>query len=243
MRQRARGQGKRSRGGRRRGRLLRWLLVLALLLPVLSALPVLLLRFVDPPTSAFMLAERWSAEGEDRPDYRWRPVDQISPQLMLAVVAAEDQRFPEHHGFDVDAIRQALAEREAGERQRGASTISQQVAKNLFLWSRPSWLSKGLEAWFTVLIEALWAKQRILEIYVNIAEFGPATYGAEAAAQRYFGKPAADLQPGEAALMAAVLPSPKRYSVAAPGPHVRERQQWILRQMQQLGGVGYVERM
>jgi monofunctional biosynthetic peptidoglycan transglycosylase len=217
----------------------RWgrrLLLSAVLAVAFTVLQVLVLRWVDPPTSAFMLAHRGPLR------YEWRDLSAISPELPIAVVAAEDQKFPSHGGFDVDAIREAIDEREAGEDSRGASTISQQVAKNLFLWSGRNWLRKGLEAWYTVLIEALWPKARILEVYVNVAEFGDGVYGAEAAASEYFGTPAARLTPAQSALLAAVLPNPSRLRVASPSAYVRGRQAWIQRQVRQLGGPGYLQR-
>lgn len=209
----------------RRRRTGRWLLLLALGLPLFTLLQVLALRWIDPPTSAFMLAHRGPVQ------YEWRDLADISRELPIAVVAAEDQKFPHHDGFDVDAIRQALDEAEAGERARGASTISQQVAKNLFLWPGGGYVRKGIEAGFTVLIEKLWSKERILEVYLNIAEFGPGIYGVEAASQAFFKKPAAKLQPFEAARLAAVLPSPRRWRAASPGPYVQARAGWIQRQM------------
>ncbi len=218
---------------RRRG------LALALLLVLLAAgIPTLLLlpwRWIPPPTSAFML--RSAAEGLEV-EQKWVAWQEISPQLALAVVAAEDQRFPLHRGFDVESIRSALDE-ERG-RRRGASTISQQVVKNLFLWPERSWLRKGIEAHLTLFVEMLWPKRRILEVYLNLAEFGPGVYGAEAASQRYFGKQAADLSQRQAALLAAVLPNPRRYSATAPSGYVRKRAEWIERQMRQLGGSSYL---
>jgi monofunctional glycosyltransferase len=163
------------------------------------------------------------------------------PAAGLAVIASEDQRFPEHGGFDFKQIEKAMDEAERGGRARGASTISQQVAKNLFLWNGRSYLRKGLEAWYTVLIEALWSKRRILEVYVNIAEFGRGVYGAEAAAQAFFRKPAARLGRGEAARLAAVLPSPKRMRADNPSAYVLRRQAEIERQMQALGGPAYLK--
>jgi len=235
--------GRRRGGGWRRwaGRLAWGLPLLALLA---SVLPVLLLRWVDPPTSAFMLARQFEAWSGGQSDfvlrYRWVDWDALSPQLPIALVAAEDQRFPEHSGFDLRAIDQALADNARGGRMRGASTISQQVAKNLFLWDGRSWLRKGVEAWYTLLVEALWPKRRILEVYANIAEFGDGLYGAEAAAQAYFRKPAQRLTAMESARLAAVLPSPKRYSVAAPGPYVQRRAAWIARQARNLDGPAYL---
>jgi monofunctional biosynthetic peptidoglycan transglycosylase len=226
---------------RRWGRRLLLLFAAGLLL---SATPVLLLRWVDPPTSAFMLARRWDAAQADTTgfalDYRWVDATTISPQLPIALVAAEDQKFPTHRGFDVEVIRDALEEHETGTGGRGASTISQQVAKNLFLWSGRSWLRKGLEAWYTVLIEACWPKARTLEVYANIAEFGDGIYGAEAAAQRFFGKSAQQLDAVESARLAAVLPNPRRFHADAPSAYVLRRQAWIQRQVAQLGGPAYL---
>lgn len=163
--------------------------------------------------------------------------------MKLAVIASEDQKFPEHEGFDFESINQALEDRERGRRVRGASTISQQVAKNMFLWPRQSWFRKGLEAYFTLLIEVLWPKQRILEVYLNIAEFGKGIYGVGAASQVFFGKPAAQLNSYDAALLAAVLPSPRRMRVNAPSPYVRSRQEWIVAQMQRMGSEGALKKM
>jgi monofunctional biosynthetic peptidoglycan transglycosylase len=161
--------------------------------------------------------------------------------MSAAVIASEDQTFPEHNGFDWKAIQKALNHNERSTRTKGASTLTQQTAKNLFLWSRRSWVRKGFEAYFTLLMETCWNKRRILETYLNIVEFGDGIYGVEAAAQHYFGKSAAKLNSSEAALLAAILPNPHRYSVKAPGPFVRDRQQWILQQIQQMGGVSFVK--
>ncbi|MTH45665.1 monofunctional biosynthetic peptidoglycan transglycosylase [Intestinirhabdus alba] len=171
----------------------------------------------------------------------WVGADDISPWMGLAVIAAEDQHFPNHWGFDVAAIEKALVHNERSEgRIRGASTLSQQTVKNLFLWSGRSWLRKGLEAGLTLGVEAVWSKKRILTVYLNIAEFGNGVFGVEAAAQRYFHKSARELTPPEAALLAAVLPSPLRFKAAAPSGYVRSRQAWILRQMRQLGGKSFL---
>ena len=207
---------------------------------------VLLLRWIDPPTSAFMLDRRLDAlvarEKGFRLDYRWRDWGRISSTLPISLVAAEDQKFPDHNGFDFQAIDKALASNKRGRKVRGASTISQQVAKNLFLWSGRSYLRKGLEAWYTVLVETLWPKRRILEVYANIAEFGDGVYGAEAAAQRFFGKPASSLTAAESARLAAVLPSPRRYSAKNPGPYEQRRARWIQRQVGRLGGASYIDK-
>ncbi|XXD07910.1 monofunctional biosynthetic peptidoglycan transglycosylase [Klebsiella sp. R445] len=171
----------------------------------------------------------------------WVSMDAISPWMGLAVIASEDQKFPEHWGFDVSAIEKALAHNQRQEnRVRGASTLSQQTAKNLFLWDGRSWLRKGLEAGLTVGIETVWSKKRILTVYLNIAEFGEGTFGVEAASQRFFHKPASKLTASEAALLAAVLPNPIRFRADAPSGYIRSRQAWILRQMRQLGGEGFM---
>jgi monofunctional biosynthetic peptidoglycan transglycosylase len=212
-----------------------------------TVLAVVALRWIDPPFTAFMIADRVSALVTRPPgydfEYEWRDWEHISKNAAIAVVAAEDQKFPEHRGFDFKQIDKALADRERGRRVRGASTISQQVAKNLFLWRGQSWLRKGIEAGITVLIEAAWSKQRILEMYLNIAEFGRGTYGVQAASQRYFDKDAARLSQSEAALLAAVLPAPTRYKADAPSNYVRRRQAWIQRQIASLGGSSYISDM
>ncbi len=215
---------------------------------LLSITQVLLLRWVDPRASAFMVNARIASwfDGDARPlhlQYEWRDYARISPQLALAVVASEDQRLLEHHGFDFNQIQKALDEADRGGRSRGASTITQQVAKNLFLWKGRSWIRKGMEAWYTVLIEALWSKRRILEVYLNIAQFGRGVYGAEAAAQTFFGKPALRLTRAEGARLAAVLPNPEARRANAPGSYVLQRQQEIERQMTALGGTQYLARL
>jgi monofunctional glycosyltransferase len=226
-------QRPRPRPASRRRRLLWRLLLTVLVAPVLA---VVALRWLDPPGSAFILAERL-AGGSPRQDFV--PIERISPQLAIAVVAAEDQKFPEHAGFDLEAIAEVVDS--PGAPARGASTLSQQVAKNLFLWRERSWLRKGLEAGLTVLVEAAWPKRRILEVYLNVAEFGPGVYGAEAAARAYFGKPAAALTAREAALLAAVLPNPRVLRVDRPSAYVHRRADWIQRQVRQLGGPAWLE--
>ena len=207
---------------------------------VASVVAVALLRWINPPYSAFMAQTQFAAWAKHDRTYvfrhRWVDLNQISPNLPLAVVASEDQKFPEHWGFDVEAIEKAYEMNQHSHRVHGASTISQQVAKNLFLWSGRSYFRKGLEAYFTLLIEACWPKRRILEIYLNIAEFGYGVYGAEAAAQRFFHVPAAKLSRSDAAVLAAVLPNPERLIAAAPSAYVQQRRDWILGQMQALGG-------
>ena len=227
---------KRTRGRR----LLRWALLALLAWCAGSVLAVALLRFVPPVASAVMLGDWIGGDRGFTLHYRWTPWEQVAPALPIALVAAEDQKFPEHHGFDLAAIQSALADADDGERLRGASTISQQVAKNLFLWNGRSFVRKGLEAYFTVLIEALWPKRRILEMYMNVAEFGPGIYGVSAASERYFHTTPARLSASQAALLAAVLPNPARLHVDRPSAYVKRRAAWIQRQARQLGGAGYL---
>jgi monofunctional biosynthetic peptidoglycan transglycosylase len=232
---------------RRKGRLrrvLRGVLLAATAWLAMTVAAVVALRWIDPPFTSFQVQGRLAALFSRDPCYRfayeWRDWEQISKNAALAVVAAEDQAFPRHHGFDFKQIDKALEDRERGRRVRGASTISQQVAKNLFLWPGQSWFRKGLEAGITLLIELAWPKQRILEVYLNVAEFGCGTWGVQAASERFFRKDATRLTRSEAALLAAVLPAPKRFRVDAPTGYVRQRQAWIQRQMAALGGTAYV---
>jgi monofunctional biosynthetic peptidoglycan transglycosylase len=228
----------------RRRRWRRWLIGVPLALLALTVMQVLALRFIDPPFSSFMAIRQFEAWGEGDFGFRiahdWRDLEDMSANVPVALVAAEDQNFAKHFGFDLKAIETARKNNARGRKVRGGSTISQQTAKNLFLWSGRSWVRKGIEAWYTLLIEALWPKRRILEVYANVAEFGDGVYGAQAAARTYFGRDASRLGPAQAARLAAVLPSPKRYSVARPGPYVQRRSRAIQRQMRQIGGASYL---
>jgi monofunctional biosynthetic peptidoglycan transglycosylase len=224
---------KRRTWKRRIGRLLLDIGLLALLLGVVLVLPW---RWIDPPTTAFIARERIDRAGPVH--YRWRSWGEISPHLAIAVVAAEDQKFPVHHGFDFESISKAVRDRVR--RPRGASTISQQVAKNLFLWRERSLLRKGLEAYLTLFVEGCWPKRRILEVYLNVAQFGPGVFGAGAASELLLGKSAADLTPGDAALLAAVLPSPRRMSPRHPSRYVLERAAEIEEEVRSLGGTRYL---
>jgi len=214
---------------------------------LLSSGSVLILRWLTPPTSAFMLQNRVKAWKEGRSDfkliYQWTDWERISPQAAIAVVAAEDQKFPDHYGFDRKAIETAWDEMNREKRQRGASTISQQVAKNLFLWPGRSFVRKGLEAYFTVLIELFWPKRRILEMYLNICELGDGVYGVAPAAKVFFKSQPASLSLPQAALLAAVLPNPKKFRVDHPSAYITMRQGWIMKQTQKLGGTSYLKRM
>ena len=208
-------------------RIARWFLVrAAIVVLALSVALVLPLRFVPAPTSSFMLMHQARVAGA-RIEFRWVPRGEISQHAARAVLAAEDPDFFHHRGFDFAGIRDALAESLPDSPTRGASTISQQLAKNLYLWPDRSWLRKGIEAWMTLWLELLLPKERILETYLNVAQFGPAIYGIEAASRNYFDKPAAALTAEESALLAAVLPGPVRYRVGNPWAFVRERQAWV----------------
>lgn len=212
-----------------------------------SILLVVLLRWVPPPTSAFMVASRVGAMADGNfaysNAYDWEPLERISPHAAMAAIAAEDQQFPFHAGFDFESIRKAVQHNAQSSRKRGASTISQQVAKNLFLWSGRSWVRKGLEVYFTVLIEALWPKERILEVYLNIAEFGRGTYGVQAAAKKFFKKDASRLTRREAATLAAVLPNPKRFRADRPSNYIQRRRETIMAQMRALGGPTFLKQL
>ncbi|MCP3985572.1 MAG: monofunctional biosynthetic peptidoglycan transglycosylase [bacterium] len=197
-------------------------------------------RWIPPPTSAYMLRAHKDTPG-GRIEQRWVPWEEISPHVAVAVLAAEDQRFPIHHGFDWRAIGDAIQD-DSG-RLRGASTLSQQLAKNLYLWPARSWLRKALEAVLTTCLEATWPKKRILEVYLNVAEFGPGVFGVEAAANRYFGTSAAQLNPRQAALLAAVLPSPKQLSAASPSIYVRTRAGGIHEAVRKLGGTPFLKQI
>jgi monofunctional biosynthetic peptidoglycan transglycosylase len=211
-----------------------------------SALLVLVLRWVPPPGTALMVERKIESWVDGKPidlERSWRPWSELPDDLKIAVIAGEDQKFAEHWGFDVAAIRAALAHNQQGGSLRGASTLSQQVAKNLFLWSGRSWLRKGIELWFTGLIELLWPKQRILEVYLNSAEWGNGVFGAEAAARHHFNVGAPYLSTLQASQLAAVLPNPRHWSASRPNAHVSRRAAWIRQQMRQLGGSHYLSRL
>jgi monofunctional biosynthetic peptidoglycan transglycosylase len=224
----------------RRRRWLKAAAVAALLFVAASVLLVLPLVAVDPPTTAFMLQDD---SGREPLLHDWVDWDGLGTAMPLAVVASEDQRFADHHGLDFEAIRRAFNELDSRGSLRGASTLSQQTMKNLYLWPGRSYLRKGLEAWLTVVAEACLSKQRILEIYLNVAEFGRGIYGVGAASRHYFGKPPAALNDWEAALLAAVLPNPRRLAVRDPSEQVRKRQRWIIGQMDRLRREGWITRI
>ncbi|WP_339408957.1 monofunctional biosynthetic peptidoglycan transglycosylase [Pseudomonas sp. EA_35y_Pfl2_R5] len=224
----------------------RRLLKLLLWLMLASVLLVLLFRWVPPPGTALMAERKIESWVDDKPinlQRSWRPWSELPDDLKMAVIAGEDQKFAEHWGFDVAAIQAALEHNQQGGSLRGASTLSQQVAKNLFLWSGRSWLRKGFEVWFTGLIELLWPKQRILEVYLNSVEWGDGVFGAEAAARHHFKVGAPYLSRQQSSLLAAVLPNPREWSASRPSAHISRRASWIRQQMWQLGGSHYLNRL
>ena len=215
-------------------RILRTLLAIGLWFLVVSVLWVVLLGFVDPPVTRIMVLQ---AKEQGRLERTIVPLSSMARVLPLAVIASEDQRFMLHNGFSWDAIQRAVESNKKGKRVKGASTISQQTAKNVFLWPGRTWLRKGLEVWFTVLIETFWTKERILEVYLNVVELGKGVFGAEAAAQHCYGVPAKQLSKERAAMLAVALPAPRRYDCRKPGGYMQGRQQWVLRQMRNVGDV------
>lgn len=221
-----------------------WLKRVLILISCLWIAGIVIFAFLPVPFSAVMVERQVSAWLTGDFGYvahsDWVSMDEIASPMALAVMAAEDQKFPEHWGFDVDAIQSVLDRDKEGSKMRGASTLSQQTAKNLFLWDGRNWIRKGLEAGLTVGIETVWTKRRILTVYLNIVEFGDGVFGVEQAAQHFFHKPASKLTASQAALLAAVLPNPHLFKVNAPSAYVMRRQQWILRQMSQLGGESFL---
>lgn len=233
--------GRRKAGHDSRAR--RWLrrLGLAALVFVATSFALVLpLNWIDPPTTAFMLAD---GSGREPILHEWVDWEEMGRTVALAAVAAEDQRFADHFGLDFVAIRRAVSEQDERGYLRGASTISQQTVKNLYLWSGRSFVRKGLEAWLTLVAEVSLSKRRILEIYLNVAEFGPGIYGVGAASRHYFGRAPAALSEAQAAMLVSVLPSPRRLSVTEPSAYLRERQVWIRSQMQRLEREAWLRRI
>jgi monofunctional glycosyltransferase len=209
---------------------------------ILSIGFTILYRFVPVPITPLMVIRLWEQAWDEKKDIRltkdWVSMSKISRHMPQAVVAAEDQKFLDHWGFDMEAMEKAWEGNKRGKRIKGASTITQQTAKNVFLWPSRNFVRKGLEAYFTLLMELLWSKERIMEVYLNVIEMGDGIYGIEAAAQTYFKKPAAKLNRSEAAVIAAVLPNPRRWNPSRPTGYIRGRQSWIMRQMNNLAPVG-----
>jgi monofunctional biosynthetic peptidoglycan transglycosylase len=216
----------------------RWAKKIFVVLFVAQLVYIVLLRWVDPPITATQLASWLGGYGLQRDYVDW---NNIAADMKLAVIASEDQLFPDHNGFDWKSIETVLKGKKKTKRLRGASTISQQVAKNVFLWQGRSWLRKGLEVYFTFMIELVWGKQRILEVYLNVAEMGKGVFGIEAAARKYFKKSAAKLNRTQAAMIAACLPNPKKYVVNPPSKYINRRYPWILGQMNNLEGDEEIE--
>lgn len=214
---------------------------------MLSVILVVLFRWVNPPLSGVMIQRKIETTLSDKPFdlnstlVSWRSFDRINPSVFLAAIASEDQRFYQHKGFDLIQLKKAIEAKVNGKRLRGASTISQQTAKNLFLWTGRSYIRKGLEVWFTVLIELFWSKDRILEVYLNIIEFGTGLNGVESASQKFFNRSAQNVSASQAALLISVLPNPHKMHVNQPSSYMFERQSWILSQMKQLGSISLLK--
>ena len=211
----------------------------------ISTFIVLPLRWLNPPITSYQIIDALynTANPLKVKSGQWLNYAELSAEMKLAVIAAEDQRFPDHFGLDLQAIWDAYQDNQSGDRIRGGSTITQQLAKNLLLWSQRSYVRKALEAWFSVWIELLWPKQRILEVYLNVVEFGPHVFGVDTAAQNFFHQSGSSLNRRQSAILAAVLPSPKTFNVRKPSSYLRRRQEWIMRQMRQLGGVKYLQKL
>ncbi|MCU7931278.1 MAG: monofunctional biosynthetic peptidoglycan transglycosylase [Candidatus Thiodiazotropha sp. (ex Codakia rugifera)] len=224
------------------GTLIKWFLLLLTTSVLLLVSLILILRYIDPPTWSWKIQRELSppASYPIESHHRWHDIAHIAPAMQLAVVAAEDQKFPDHHGIDFEAIQDALKAAENGKLMRGASTLTQQTVKNLFLWQNRDWSRKLLEGGLALLLELLWDKQRILEVYLNIVEFGPGIYGVGAASEYWFQVSADRLTVNQAARLAAILPNPWRYQAQPPSPYVTERAEWIEQQMEQLGYVWLV---
>ncbi len=214
-------------------KIFKWMKRILFGLFILSIVTVLAYKWVPVPITELML-KRYLVNGSSI-EKNWVPIDKISNSMQLAVVSSEDQNFLTHHGFDFEAIQKVL-EQEDEKKMRGASTISQQTAKNVFLWDGRNFVRKGLEAYFTCLIEWTWGKKRIMEVYLNVIEFGDGIYGVEAASHHYFGKSASNLSKEEAATLAALLPNPREYGKNIKGRYIQKRKVWIMRQMRNLGG-------
>lgn len=216
-------------------KIFRFILKIALILLLSSIVLTVIYAFVPIPITPLMISRYFEME-DGRIEKDWKSLNEISKQMPLAVIASEDQKFDEHFGFDLEAIEKAVKynEKHKGKKLKGASTISQQTAKNVFLWQGRSWLRKGLEVYFTFLIELFWSKERIMEVYLNVIEMGPGIYGTEAAAQYYFKKPASKLSASEAALIAAILPNPLKWSASKPTPYIQRKKVWIMRNMKRM---------
>lgn len=228
-------------------KIIRWALKILGYFIACSVVIVLLLRWINPPTTAFMMQRSVTAWWNDEENFKlyqsWTDRDQISWHIKMAAIASEDQNFANHWGIDFGSVQKALEEYDRGQKLRGASTITQQTAKNLFLWPGQSYIRKGIEAYFALIMELLWSKERILEIYLNIAEFGDGVYGVQAAAQRYFNTTPANLSKAQSALMVTALPAPRRYNLAHPSSYMIGRRNWVMQYMTLLGNSYYLQRL
>ncbi|MBU3820508.1 monofunctional biosynthetic peptidoglycan transglycosylase [Flavobacteriaceae bacterium XHP0103] len=225
-------------------KLTKFILKTTLWFVVISIALVVIFRWVPVPITPLMVIryfEKTDSNTEKIWKHDWVSIDAISKNLQLAVICSEDQNFLSHHGFDLKAIEKAIEHNKKGKRTRGASTISQQTAKNVFLWPQRSWIRKGLETYFTFLIELIWPKERIMEVYLNSIEMGNGIYGAEAASQYWFKKPASKLTQYQAAAIAAVLPNPRRYRASPASAYIQGRQNWIVTQMGYFGKLDYTK--
>ncbi|HTN19225.1 MAG TPA: monofunctional biosynthetic peptidoglycan transglycosylase [Pelobium sp.] len=220
----------------------KWVSKIILYAIAISVFWVLLYKFINPPVTFLMVQRAFERKADGKTwkiDKKWKRFDELSFNLKKAAIAGEDANFLHHNGFDFEAMQKAFQKNQKGKKLRGGSTISQQTAKNVFLWPGRSYIRKGFEAYFTFLIELFWSKNRILEVYLNVIEMGDGIYGAESACQNYFQKPATNLLKGEAALLIAVLPNPRRWSPAKPTAYIYHRQYLILRNMRNLGKVEF----
>jgi monofunctional biosynthetic peptidoglycan transglycosylase len=218
-------------------KLLRFLAKTIIWFVVLSVAWVLLYKYVNVPATPLMAIRTFESDNPVDIQHEWVSLEDISPAMQLAVISSEDQNFPYHRGFDYEAIKKAYKDNKTGKRLKGGSTISQQTAKNVFLWPQRSWLRKSLETYFTFLIENLWSKERILEVYLNSIEMGEGVYGVQAASKYWFKKDAKYLNKYEAAAIAVILPNPRKYKATSRTAYLEERKQWVLRQMHNLGEV------
>jgi len=223
-------------------RLAKFIFKLLLWFVTLSVLWVLLYKHAPVPYTGLMALRSFEGGSGHVTKHEWVPIEEISEEIKLAVICAEDQRFMLHNGFDYEAIEKAYKDNKDGKKLRGGSTISQQTAKNVFLWPQRSWLRKGLETYFTVLIETFWSKERILEVYLNSIEMGEGVYGVEAAAQHWFNTSARDLSKHEAAAIAAILPNPRSFKASPRTSYIENRKKWVLRQMNNFGNLNLAEK-
>ncbi len=216
-------------------RVYKFLLKVVVWFITISIIWVIAYKYVPVPYTSLMAVRHFEGDKSYTTKHQWKPIGEISKELQLAVICSEDQNFLTHNGFDIKALKEAYLENQEGKRIRGGSTISQQTAKNVFLWQGRTWLRKGLEVWFTFLIETMWSKERILEVYLNSIEMGNGVFGAEAAAKYWFNVSSKNLSRNQASAIAAILPNPRKYKANPPSKFINSRKKWIQRQMQNFG--------